>query len=91
MTTMPERWTLSDSQDHVILLQIEKSFRTGVAGVKQAPGSVAYRDLIDKPTPVGALIRAVGHSSIRQALPATCATRTATGSTTSRLGDVTFQ
>ena len=37
MTTMPERWTLGDSQNHVILLQIEEWFHTGVAGIKQAP------------------------------------------------------
>ena len=66
MTTMPERWTLGDSQNHVILLQIEEWFHTGVAGIKQAPGSVAYRDLIYKPTPVGDLTHAKGHYTTPQ-------------------------
>ncbi len=51
MTTMPERWTLGDSQNHVILLQIEEWFHTGVAGIKQAPNSVAYRELIYQADP----------------------------------------
>jgi alpha-L-rhamnosidase len=66
MTAMPERWTLSDSQNHVILLQIEEWFHTGVAGIKQAPGSVAYRELVYKPTPVGDLTYAKGHYTTPQ-------------------------
>ena len=34
----------------MILLQIEEWFHTGVAGIKQALDSVAYRELIYKPT-----------------------------------------
>ena len=63
---MPERWTLGDSQNHVILLQIEEWFHTGVAGIKQAPDSIAYRDLIYKPTPVGDLTHAKGHYTTPQ-------------------------
>ena len=51
MTTMPERWTLGDSQNHMILLQIEEWFHTGVAGIKQAPDSIAYRKLIYQADP----------------------------------------
>ena len=129
MNTMPERWTLGDSQNHVILLQIEEWFHTGVAGIKQAANSIAYRELVIKPTPVGDLTHAqgplhdpAGHGAQRvapqrdrdhpvrrhrprqhqghglrprdqrgadlrappaAATPATCATRTATRSTTS--------
>jgi alpha-L-rhamnosidase len=61
LTTHPERWTLGDSQNHMILLQIEEWFHAGVAGIKQAPGSVAYRELLYKPTPVGDLTHARGH------------------------------
>ena len=45
----------------MILLQIEEWFHTGVAGIKQAPDSIAYRELIYKPTPVGDLTHAKGH------------------------------
>ena len=51
MNTMPERWTLGDSQNHMILLQIEEWFHTGVAGIKQAPNSIAYRELIYQADP----------------------------------------
>ena len=66
LTTHPERWTLGDSQNHMILLQIEEWFHTGVAGIKQAPDSVAYRELIYKPTPVGDLTHAKGHYTTPQ-------------------------
>ncbi len=66
LTTHPERWTLGDSQNHMILLQIEEWFHTGVAGIKQAPNSIAYRELIYKPTPVGDLTHAKGHYTTPQ-------------------------
>ena len=81
MTTMPERWTLGDSQNHVILLQIEEWFHTGVAGIKQAPNSVAYRDLIFKPTPVGDLTHAKGHYTTPQGTARSEWRRDATGIT----------
>ena len=87
MTTMPERWTLGDSQNHVILLQIEEWFHTGVAGIKQAPSSVAYRDLIYQADPgrrphprQGPLHHAAGHGPQRVAR----ATRPASRASTSR-------
>jgi len=81
MTTMPERWTLGDSQNHVILLQIEEWFHTGVAGIKQAPNSIAYRDLIYKPTPVGDLSHAKGHYTTPQGTARSEWRRNATGIT----------
>ena len=81
MTTMPERWTLGDSQNHVILLQIEEWFHTGVAGIKQAPNSIAYRDLIFKPTPVGDLTHAKGHYTTPQGTARSEWRRNATGIT----------
>ena len=81
MTTMPERWTLGDSQNHVILLQIEEWFHTGVAGIKQAPNSIAYRNLIYKPTPVGDLGHAKGHYTTPQGTARSEWRRNATGIT----------
>ena len=81
LTTHPERWTLGDSQNHMILLQIEEWFHTGVAGIKQAPGSIAYRDLIIKPTPVGDLTHAKGHYNTPQGTARSEWRRDATGIT----------
>jgi alpha-L-rhamnosidase len=81
LTTHPERWTLGDSQNHMILLQIEEWFHTGVAGIKQAPGSVAYRELIYKPTPVGDLTHAKGHYTTPQGTARSEWRRDATGIT----------
>ena len=81
LTTHPERWTLGDSQNHMILLQIEEWFHTGVAGIKQAPGSVAYRELIVKPTPVGDLTHAKGHYTTPQGTARSEWRRDATGIT----------
>jgi len=55
LTTMPERWTLGDSKNHMILAQIEEWFHAGLAGIRQAPGSVAYRSLVIQPKVVGDL------------------------------------
>ena len=81
LTTHPERWTLGDSQNHMILLQIEEWFHTGLAGIKQAPGSVAYRELIIKPTPVGDLTHAKGHYTTPQGTARSEWSRDATGIT----------
>ncbi|MDA0181346.1 family 78 glycoside hydrolase catalytic domain [Solirubrobacter phytolaccae] len=81
MTTMPERWTLGDSQNHVILLQIEEWFHTGVAGIKQSASSIAYRDLVFKPTPVGDLTHAKGHYTTPQGTARSEWRRNATGIT----------
>jgi alpha-L-rhamnosidase len=60
LTTIPERWTIRDSKNHMILLQIEEWFHSGLAGIKQAPGSVAYRKLVIDPRIVGDLTHVEG-------------------------------
>jgi alpha-L-rhamnosidase len=53
MTTMGERWTRGDSKNHMILAQIEEWFHTGLAGIRAANGTVAYRSLVIQPRIVG--------------------------------------
>ncbi|WP_243723049.1 alpha-L-rhamnosidase C-terminal domain-containing protein [Actinomadura sp. 7K507] len=60
MTTIGERWTRGDSKNHMILAQIEEWFRTGIAGIRTAPGAIAYSKLIFQPKPVGDLRSAHG-------------------------------
>jgi alpha-L-rhamnosidase len=60
LTTIPERWTIRDSKNHMILLQIEEWFHSGLAGIKQAPGSVGYRTLVIDPRVVGDLTHVEG-------------------------------
>lgn len=55
LTTIPEQWDLRNSLNHMILTQIDEWFHAGLAGIRQAPGSVAYQRLIIKPKPVGDL------------------------------------
>ncbi|MEV4840958.1 family 78 glycoside hydrolase catalytic domain [Nonomuraea sp. NPDC049486] len=55
MTTMGERWNRGDSKNHMILAQIEEWFHTGLAGIRAADGSTAYRRLVIHPKPVGDL------------------------------------
>jgi alpha-L-rhamnosidase len=81
LTTFPEQWDRGASQNHMILLQVEEWFHTGLAGIKQAPGSVAYRDLIIKPTPVGDLTFAKGHYTTPQGTARSEWRRDATGIT----------
>jgi alpha-L-rhamnosidase len=52
-TTMGERWTRSDSSNHMILIQIEEWFQGGVAGLKEAADAKAGDKLVFKPQPVG--------------------------------------
>jgi alpha-L-rhamnosidase len=61
LTTMPEFWDLHDSKNHMILLQIEEWFHSGLAGIRQAPGSVGYRQLVIDPRVVGDLSEVEGH------------------------------
>jgi alpha-L-rhamnosidase len=61
LTTMPEFWDLHDSKNHMILLQIEEWFHSGLAGIRQAPGSVGYRQLVIDPRLVGDLAEVEGH------------------------------
>ncbi|WP_210502741.1 alpha-L-rhamnosidase [Nocardioides xinjiangensis] len=55
LTTIPEYWDLRQSQNHMILLQIDEWFTAGLAGIKQADDSIGYRDLVIKPQLVGNL------------------------------------
>jgi alpha-L-rhamnosidase len=61
LTTMPEFWDLHDSKNHMILLQIEEWFHGGLAGIRQAPGSVGYRKLVIDPRVVGDLTDVEAH------------------------------
>ena len=60
MTTMGERWTRGDSKNHMILAQIEEWFHTGLAGIRPADGTVAYRALVVQPKVVGDLTSVKG-------------------------------
>ncbi|WP_344947025.1 family 78 glycoside hydrolase catalytic domain [Sphaerisporangium flaviroseum] len=60
MTTMGERWNRGDSKNHMILAQIEEWFHTGLAGIREADGSTAYRRLVIQPKPVGDLTSVKG-------------------------------
>ncbi|GAA4671632.1 alpha-L-rhamnosidase [Phytohabitans rumicis] len=53
MTTMGERWNRRDSKNHMILAQIEEWLHSGLAGIRPADGSVAYRSLVVQPKLVG--------------------------------------
>ncbi|WP_207757550.1 family 78 glycoside hydrolase catalytic domain [Nonomuraea cypriaca] len=55
MTTIGERWNRGDSKNHMILAQIEEWFHSGLAGIREADGSTAYRKLVIQPKPVGDL------------------------------------
>lgn len=59
-TTIPESWDLAGSQNHMILLQIDEWFSAGLAGIRQAPGSVAFDKVIIKPQVVGTLTHVDG-------------------------------
>ncbi|MDQ0772747.1 alpha-L-rhamnosidase [Streptomyces aurantiacus] len=60
LTTIPEEWGIRNSKNHMILLQIEEWFHGGLAGIRQAPGSVAYRKLVIDPRVVGNLTHVEG-------------------------------
>jgi alpha-L-rhamnosidase len=59
-TTIGERWTRGSSKNHMILAQIEEWFHEGIAGIREADGSVQYRELVIKPRMVGDLTFAEG-------------------------------
>ncbi|GAA2212830.1 hypothetical protein GCM10009850_082920 [Nonomuraea monospora] len=61
MTTIGERWNRGDSKNHMILAQIEEWFHSGLAGIRPADGSIAYRELVIQPKPVGDLTYVKGH------------------------------
>ncbi|MEV6384952.1 family 78 glycoside hydrolase catalytic domain [Streptomyces sp. NPDC051773] len=60
LTTIPEDWGIGNSKNHMILLQIEEWFHSGVVGIRQAPGGAGYRELVIDPRPVGDLTHAEG-------------------------------
>jgi alpha-L-rhamnosidase len=60
LTTLPEQWDLGNSKNHMILSQIDEWFHTGLAGIRQAPGSVGYERLVIEPKPVGDLTEVEG-------------------------------
>jgi alpha-L-rhamnosidase len=68
MTTIGERWNRGDSKSHMILAQIEEWFHTGLAGIREASGSTAYRQLIIQPKPVGDLTFVKGSYATPQGL-----------------------
>ncbi|KAF2822119.1 putative secreted protein [Ophiobolus disseminans] len=59
LTTLPERWDLGASQNHMILAQIDEWFHAGVAGIKtgalSAMSSTWGPGLVFEPKPVGDL------------------------------------
>jgi alpha-L-rhamnosidase len=62
-TALTERWdgpTSGESQDHFMLGAIDEWFTSGLAGIRQAPGSVGFRQLVIKPAIVGDLSRVSG-------------------------------
>ncbi|MEI5675294.1 MULTISPECIES: family 78 glycoside hydrolase catalytic domain [unclassified Nocardioides] len=55
LTTIPEYWDLRQSQNHMILLQIDEWFTAGLAGIKQSADSLGYKNLVIRPQVVGDL------------------------------------
>ena len=60
LTTVPEYWDMHDSKNHMILLQIDEWFTSGLAGIRQPRGSVGYRELVIDPRVVGDLTHVEG-------------------------------
>jgi alpha-L-rhamnosidase len=56
-TTLPESWTAErrGSQNHFMIGHIEDWFYSGLAGIQQAPDSVAYKNIVIKPQPAGSV------------------------------------
>lgn len=53
-TSLPESWgSANASQNHYMLGAIDAWFTSGVAGISQAPGSVAWREVVVEPALVG--------------------------------------
>ncbi|TDE11472.1 alpha-L-rhamnosidase [Jiangella asiatica] len=56
MTTVPEHWYAPErnsSLNHIILLQIDEWFSTGLAGIQHVPDAIAYEQVVVKPRLVG--------------------------------------
>jgi alpha-L-rhamnosidase len=62
-TSLTENWdgpTSGNSQNHFMLGAIDEWFGSGLAGIRQAEGSVAFEHLLIRPAVVGDLTRASG-------------------------------
>jgi hypothetical protein len=59
-TTLPESLAGTGSQNHHFLGQVDAWLISGLAGIKPAPGSVAYRQVVIAPAIVGGLTHAGG-------------------------------
>jgi alpha-L-rhamnosidase len=67
-TSLPESWgSANASQNHYMLGAIDAWFTSGVAGISQAPGSVAWREVVVEPALVGdvASASASSYNSVR--------------------------
>ena len=65
-TTLPEALNGTGSQNHHFLGQVDAWLITGLAGIRQLPGSVAYREIEIVPAMAGDLTYASGtHSTPR--------------------------
>ncbi|MFJ9761817.1 family 78 glycoside hydrolase catalytic domain [Streptomyces sp. NPDC101149] len=60
LTTLPEQWDMGNSKNHMILLQIEEWFHSGLAGIRQVRGTAGYRSLVIDPRIVGDLTHVEG-------------------------------
>ncbi len=62
-TTLWEHWSRIDgwSRNHAMYSAVSAWFRRSLLGIRQAPGSVAWRDIVVKPSVVGDLTWARGH------------------------------
>jgi alpha-L-rhamnosidase len=56
-TTLTESWTAErrGSQNHFMIGHIEDWFYSGLGGIRQAPDSIAYKNILIKPQPVGSM------------------------------------
>ncbi len=78
-TTLTESLSGTGSQDHHFLGQVASWFVHGLAGIQQAPGSVAYRNLEIKPALVGTLAHAEGTYTTPHGVASSNWTRAANG------------
>jgi len=74
-TTLTESFDGSGSQDHHFLGEVASWFVHGLAGIQQAPGSVAYRGLLIRPALVGNLDHAAGEYATPQGAASSSWTR----------------
>jgi hypothetical protein len=78
-TTLTESLSGTGSQDHHFLGEVASWFVHGLAGIQQAPGSIAYRNLEIKPSLVGDLNHAEGTYTTPQGTASSSWTRAANG------------